>query len=109
MGDVMQMIRAIIRPEKVDEVVDSLDNGGFCAFTRIDVFGRGRQKGIQIGPTVYDELAKVMLMIAANDEDIDEIIKVVEDAARTGSFGDGKIFVSPIDEAYTIRTGERGL
>ena len=105
----MQMIRAIIRPEKVDEVVDSLDNGGFCAFTRIDVFGRGRQKGIQIGPTVYDELAKVMLMIAADDTDVAEIIKIVEDAARTGSFGDGKIFVSPIEEAYTIRTGERGL
>jgi len=109
MGVVMQMIRAIIRPEKVDEVVDSLDNGGFCAFTRIDVFGRGKQKGIRIGPTVYDELAKVMLLIAANDEDTDEIIKIVEDAARTGSFGDGKIFVSPIEEAYTIRTDERGL
>jgi len=105
----MQMIRAIIRPEKVDEVVDSLDNGGFCAFTRIDVFGRGRQKGIQIGPTVYDELAKAMLMIAASDEDIDEIVRIIEDSARTGSFGDGKIFISPIEEAYTIRTGERGL
>ena len=109
MGDVMQMIRAIIRPEKVDEVVDSLDNGGFCAFTRIDVFGRGRQKGIQIGPTVYDELAKAMLMIAASDEDTDGIVRIIEDSARTGSFGDGKIFISPIEEAYTIRTGERGL
>jgi len=105
----MQMIRAIVRPEKVDEVVDSLDDGGFASFTKIDVFGRGRQKGIRIGPTVYDELAKVMLMIAADDTDVAEIIKIIEDAARTGSFGDGKIFVSPIDEAYTIRTGERGL
>jgi len=105
----MQMIRAIVRPEKVDEVVDSLDDGGFASFTRIDVFGRGRQKGIRIGPTVYDELAKVMLMIASDDTDVAEIIKIIEDAARTGSFGDGKIFVSPIDEAYTIRTGERGL
>ena len=105
----MQMIRAIIRPEKVDSVVDSLDAEGFCAFTRIDVFGRGRQKGIQIGPTIYDELAKVMLVIAADDENVDEIIRIIEDAARTGSFGDGKIFISPIDEAYTIRTGERGL
>ena len=105
----MQMIRAIVRPEKVDEVVDSLDDGGFASFTKIDVFGRGRQKGIRIGPTVYDELAKVMLMIAADDTDVAEIIKIIEDAARTGSFGDGKIFISPIDEAYTIRTGERGL
>lgn len=105
----MQMIRAIIRPEKVDSVVDRLDNEGFSSFTRIDVFGRGRQKGIRIGPTVYDELAKVMLMIAANDEDIDEIVGIVEECAKTGSFGDGKIFVNAIDEAYTIRTGERGL
>jgi len=105
----MQMVRAIIRPEKVDEVVDLLDNAGFSAFTRIDVFGRGKQKGIRIGPTVYDELAKAMLLIAASDEDIDEIVRIIEDGARTGSFGDGKIFVSPIEEAYTIRTGERGL
>nr|BAF96809.1 nitrogen regulatory protein P-II [uncultured archaeon] len=105
----MQMIRAIIRPEKVDSVVDSLDDKGFSSFTRIDVFGRGKQKGIRIGPIVYDELAKVMLMIAADDADVDEIITIVEDAARTGSFGDGKIFVSAIVEAYTIRTGERGL
>ena len=90
-------------------MVDCLDDRGFSSFTRIDVFGRGKQKGIRIGPTVYDELAKVMLMIAADDADTDEIIKIVEDAARTGSFGDGKIFVSPIEEAYTIRTGERGL
>ncbi|RZB28927.1 MAG: nitrogen regulatory protein PII 1 [Candidatus Argoarchaeum ethanivorans] len=105
----MQMIRAIIRPEKVDEVVDELDSKGFPAFTKIDVFGRGKQKGIQIGPVVYDELAKVMLMIAVDDEDVGTVIKIIEDSARTGSFGDGKIFVSPIDEAYTIRTGEQGL
>ena len=105
----MQLIRAIIRPEKVDEVVDSLDSKGFFAFTRIDVFGRGKQKGIRIGPTVYDELAKVMLMIAVNNEDSDEIVRIIEESARTGSFGDGKIFIGPIDEAYTIRTGEMGL
>ena len=105
----MQLIRAIIRPEKVDEVVDSLDSKGFSAFTKIDVFGRGKQKGIRIGPTVYDELAKVMLMIAVNNEDSDEIVSIIEESARTGSFGDGKIFIGPIDEAYTIRTGEMGL
>lgn len=105
----MQLIRAIIRPEKVDEVVDSLDAKGFSAFTKIDVFGRGKQKGIQIGPTVYDELAKVMVMIAADDEDTEEIVRIIEDGARTGSFGDGKIFISSIDEAYTIRTGDAGL
>jgi nitrogen regulatory protein PII 1 len=108
-GDIMQLIRAIIRPEKVEEVIDSLDVQGFSAFTRIDVFGRGKQKGIQIGPTIYDELAKVMLLMAVNDEDREEVIKIIEEAARTGSFGDGKILISQIDEAYTIRTGETGL
>jgi len=108
-GDTMQLIRAIIRPEKAEEVIDSLDEKGFSAFTRIDVFGRGKQKGIQIGPTIYDELAKVMLLMAVNDEDNEEVIKIIEEAARTGSFGDGKIFISQIDEAYTIRTGEKGL
>jgi len=51
----------------------------------------------------------VMLMIAVNNEDSDEIVRIIEESARTGSFGDGKIFIGPIDEAYTIRTGEMGL
>jgi len=50
-----------------------------------------------------------MLMIAVSNEDTDEVIRIIEESARTGSFGDGKIFVNPIDEAYTIRTGERVL
>jgi nitrogen regulatory protein PII 1 len=105
----MKMIRAIVRPEKVEEVVDSLEKEGFIALTKIDVFGRGKQKGIQIGPIRYDELPKVMLMLVVDDGDCDDAIKTIQQSARTGSFGDGKIFVTDVEETYTIRTGRRGV
>lgn len=103
------MIRAIIRSERVEQVVNALDKEGFCSLTKIDVFGRGKQKGIKIGQSVYDELPKEMLMIVVGDENVEKVINVIEANARTGSIGDGKIFVSGVDEAYTIRTGEKGL
>lgn len=105
----MRMIRAIIRPEKVEDVVNALEKEGFISLTKIDVFGRGKQKGIQVGSTVYDELPKVMLMIVVENEQMEKAINVIEDSARTGSIGDGKIFVTGVDETYTIRTGEKGL
>ncbi len=105
----MKVLRAIIRPEKTDEVVDSLEKAGFPALTKMDVFGRGKQKGIQIGSTVYDELAKTMLLVVVKDEDAAKAEGAIIKAAKTGNYGDGKIFVSPVDEAYTIRTGEKGL
>ncbi len=105
----MKMIRAIVRPEKVEEVVNSLEKEGFVALTKIDVFGRGKQKGIQVGSTRYDELPKVILMIVVENEQENKAISVIEDNARTGNIGDGKIFVTEVDEAYTIRTGEKGL
>ncbi len=105
----MKMIRAIVRPEKVEEVVDSLEKEGFVALTKLDVFGRGKQKGIQIGPTRYDELPKVMLMLVVADDDVETVIGTIQGSARTGSFGDGKIFMTEVEEAYTIRTGETGI
>ncbi len=105
----MKMIRAVIRPEAVDKVADSLETGGFTALTRIEVFGRGKQKGIKVGNVVYDNLPKTMVMMVVNDERLESAIKIIEDSARTGNIGDGKIFVSSVDEAYTIRTGQRGL
>lgn len=105
----MKMIRAIIRPEAVDKVADSLEAGGFSALTRIEVFGRGKQKGIKVGDVVYDNLPKTMLMLVVGDDDQEKAVKIVEDSARTGNIGDGKIFVSTVEEAYTIRTGARGL
>ncbi|RLG30920.1 hypothetical protein DRN97_09960 [Methanosarcinales archaeon] len=70
----MKMIRAIVRPEKVEEVVDSLEKEGFVALTKLNVFGRGKQKGIQIGPTKYDELPKVMLMLVVEDGDVEKVV-----------------------------------
>lgn len=105
----MKMIRAVIRPEAVDKVADSLEAGGFTALTRIEVFGRGKQKGIKVGNVVYDNLPKTMLMLVVDDDLVEKSIEIIEGAARTGNIGDGKIFVSPVDEAYTIRTGQRGL
>jgi len=105
----MKMIRAVIRPEAVDNVADSLETGGFTALTRIEVFGRGKQKGIKVGNVVYDNLPKTMLMMVVDDDLLESAIKIIEDSARTGNIGDGKIFVSSVEEAYTIRTGQRGL
>ncbi len=105
----MKMIRAVIRPEAVDKVADCLEAGGFTALTRMDVFGRGKQKGIKVGDMIYDNLPKTMLMIVVDDSCLDEAVKIIEDSARTGNIGDGKIFVSSVEEAYTIRTGQRGL
>lgn len=105
----MKMIRAIVRPEKAEDVVDALSAAGYVALTKMDVVGRGKQKGIQVGSVYYDELPKVMLMLVTEDENVEEIVEVMNRTAYTGSFGDGKIFVSPVDEAYTVRTGSRGL
>lgn len=105
----MKMIRAVIRPEAVDKVADSLETGGFTALTRIEVFGRGKQKGIKVGNVVYDNLPKTMIMLVVDDNSVEKSVKIIEDSARTGNIGDGKIFISSVDEAYTIRTGQRGL
>ncbi len=105
----MKMIRAIVRPDKAEEVVDSLAEAGYVALTKMDVIGRGKQKGIQIDKIYYDELPKTMLLLVAEEENTAEIIDIINESAFTGSFGDGKIFVSPVDEAYTVRTRSSGL
>ena len=104
----MKMIRAVIRPEAVDKVADSLETGGFTALTRIEVFGRGKQKGIKVGNVVYDNLPKTMLMLVVGDDDVEKAVKIIEDGARTGNIGDGKIFILDLPECIRIRTGETG-
>lgn len=105
----LHMVRAIVRPEREFEVVEALEKAGFVAMTKFDVLGRGRQRGLQVGAAKYDEVAKVMLMLVVETERVAAAVEVIKTAARTGNFGDGKIFVTPVEEAYTIRTGERGL
>jgi nitrogen regulatory protein PII 1 len=106
----MMMIRAIVRPEKVDTVMDALMQAGFPAVTKIPVFGRGKQRGIKIGDVTYDELPKELLFTVIKNKDKEFVINTIMDSARTGekgSFGDGKIFVSPVLEAYTVSSGIR--
>jgi nitrogen regulatory protein PII 1 len=104
----MLMIRAIVRPEKVDAVLERLMAEGFPAVTKMNVSGRGKQRGIKIGDITYDELPKELLMLVIPDGDKDFVLGIVMAAARTGdkgAYGDGKIFVSPVDEVYTVSSG----
>ncbi|WP_423793129.1 P-II family nitrogen regulator [Methanocaldococcus indicus] len=105
----MKLIKAIIRPEKTDDVIDALEKAGYPSFTKIDVVGRGKQGGIKIGEIFYDELPKTLLLIGVNDDEVDEVVNIIKTNAHTGNYGDGKIFIQPIDEVYTIRTGSKEL
>jgi len=107
----MLLVRAIVRPEKAGAVMSELAAAGFPAITKLDVFGRGKQKGITVGNVHYDEIPKEMLVIVCNDEDKDDLVKIIVRVARTGegNFGDGRIFVSPVESAYTISSGKSGL
>ena len=106
----MILIRAIIRHEKSDAVLAALLEAGFSAVTKMDVYGRGKQGGMKIGVVTYDELPKELILMVVNEADKDFVVDVIMKSARTspeGAFGDGKIFVSPVDEVYTVRTGTR--
>jgi len=105
----MKMIRAIIRPNKEEKVVEHLEKEGFYSMTKMNVFGRGKQKGIRVGTVCYDELPKVMLMLVVEDTEVPKAINVIQNSARTGNIGDGKIFVTDVSESYTVRTGTSGL
>ena len=104
----MIMVRAIIRPEKVDEVMAALMYAGFPAVTKMDVYGRGKQRGMKVGDITYDELPKELIITVIKASDKDFVIDTIMKSAKTGNkgaFGDGKIFVSPVDEVYTVSSG----
>ena len=106
----MLMIRTIVRPEKVYEVMQGLLDAGYPAVTKISVVGRGKQRGLRVGDVVYDEIPKEMLFMVVPDTDKDFVVRAILDNAKSGAegkFGDGKIFVSAVEEVYTISTGER--
>ncbi len=108
----MIMVRAIVRPEKVDEVMAALMYAGFPAVTKMDVYGRGKQRGMKVGEVTYDELPKELLFTVVQEDDKDFVVETIVKAARTGSkgaFGDGKIFVTPVEEAYTVSSGAAAL
>ncbi len=105
----MKMIRAIIRPNREEKVVEHLEKEGFYSLTKMNVFGRGKQKGIRVGTVCYDELPKVMLMLVVEDDEVSKAINTIQNSARTGNIGDGKIFVTDVSQVYTVRTSVSGL
>ncbi len=106
----MIKIEAIIRPTKVEDVKNALDKAGYTSLTITEVKGRGQQKGIkQIWrgrEYVVDILPKVKLEVVVKDEKADDVVGVIQQSAHTGNYGDGKIFVIPVQKAVRIRTGE---
>ena len=106
----MKKIEAIIRPEKVDEVRRALEKVGFPGLNISEVEGHGKQKGVvqQWRGEQYrvELLPKVRIEIVVSDKDVSKIVKAIQETAKTGSVGDGKIFVSSVEEVVRIRTGE---
>lgn len=105
----MKMIRAIVRPDKTECVAEALAEAGMPSLTKMHVFGRGRTKGIRIGDVVYDEFPKTLLLMVVEDDKLDAAIAVILEQAKTGTMGDGKIFVTEVEEAYTVSKGTKGL
>ena len=108
----MKKIEAIVKPFKLDEVKEALQEVGLQGITVTEAKGFGRQKGhtelYRGAEYVVDYLPKVKLEVVVDDGLAERVVEAIATAARTGRIGDGKIFVSTIDEALRIRTGERG-
>jgi nitrogen regulatory protein P-II 1 len=108
----MKLIEAIIKPFKLDEVKDALNEIGIEGITVSEVKGFGRQKGhtelYRGAEYVVDFIPKVKLEIAVADELVAKVVAAIEETAKTGRIGDGKIFVLPLEDAVRIRTGEKG-
>ena len=108
----MRKVEAIIKPFKLDEVKEALNGIGIQGITVSEVKGFGRQKGhtelYRGAEYVVDFLPKIKIEIAVSEEMADKAVQAIVEAANTGRIGDGKIFVSPMEEVIRIRTGERG-
>ena len=111
MGCTVKKIEAVIKPFKLDEVKEALHEVGVSGITVTEAKGFGRQKGhtelYRGAEYVVDFLPKVRLEIVVDDDQVDRVVEAIANAARTGRIGDGKIFVSTIESAVRIRTGER--
>jgi len=106
---VMVLIKAIMRPEKSSEVISALYDAGFSAVTKMSVDGRGNENSVTADAGYLEEQPKTLLYIVCEDSDKNAIVDIIMTNARTGEHGDGKIFISAVEEAYTISTGEKGL
>jgi nitrogen regulatory protein PII len=108
----MKLITAIIKPFKLDEVREALSEIGVAGITVTEVKGFGRQKGhtelYRGAEYVVDFLPKVKIEVAVADDKLEQVIEAITKAAHTGKIGDGKVFVSTLDQAIRIRTGETG-
>jgi nitrogen regulatory protein P-II 2 len=108
----MKLVTAVVKPFKLDDVREALSDVGVQGITVTEVKGFGRQKGhtelYRGAEYVVDFLPKVKIEIAVADDVVDQVIEAVTSAANTGKIGDGKIFVSPLDQVIRIRTGETG-
>ena len=108
----MRKVEAVIKPFKLDEVKEALNDIGIQGLTVSEVKGFGRQKGhselYRGAEYVVDFIPKIKLEIIVADDIVAKVVEVIEEAAKTGRIGDGKIFVTPVDEVVRIRTGERG-
>ena len=108
----MKMVTCIVRPEKLDSITDTLDKLHIVGMTVTDVRGFGRQKGqvehYRGGEYTIRFINKVRLDVVVQDEDVKKVMDAVSKVARTSNVGDGKIFVTPVDNAMRIRTGEVG-
>jgi nitrogen regulatory protein PII len=108
----MKKIEAIIKPFKLDDVKDALHDAGVSGITVSEVKGFGRQKGhtelYRGAEYVVDFIPKVKIEVVVEDDQVERVIEAIENAARTGRIGDGKIFVIPVEQAVRIRTGDRG-
>jgi nitrogen regulatory protein P-II 2 len=112
MNETMKLISAIIKPFKLDDVREALADIGVSGITVIEVKGFGRQKGhtelYRGAEYVVDFLPKIKVEIAVDDPLVDQVIEAITSAAQTGKIGDGKIFVSDLEQVIRIRTGETG-
>jgi nitrogen regulatory protein P-II 1 len=109
----MKKIEAIIKPFKLDDVKEALGEVGIHGLTAVEVKGFGRQRGhtelYKGAEYVVDFLPKVKIEVVVDDDQVAKVVEAIERSAKSGKIGDGKIFVLPVDEAISIRTGERGI
>jgi len=109
----MKKIEAIIKPFKLEDVKEALSEAGITGMTINDVKGYGRQQGhselYRGSEYVVDFLPKVKIDLIVAEDDVDKVINIITEAARTGKIGDGKVFVSPIERIVRIRTGEEDI